>query len=63
MVKEGNILVHHGDTITYTFDVSNTGNTPLENVSVEDPTLRLARSATPRTTRTQTGTRCSRTRA
>jgi hypothetical protein len=36
MIKEGNVLVHHGDTITYTFDVSNAGNTPLKDLSVVD---------------------------
>ena len=53
VVKEGNLLVHDGDTITYTFDVSNKGNTPLENVSVVDPKCDSAHGPAPRRERLQ----------
>jgi len=36
VVKEGNVQVHHGDTLTFTFDVTNVGNAPLRNVTVHD---------------------------
>ncbi len=36
VVKEGTQLAHHGDVVTYTFDVSNTGNIALQNIVVTD---------------------------
>jgi uncharacterized repeat protein (TIGR01451 family) len=36
VVKEGNVRAHHGDTLTFTFDVSNAGNAPLHGVTVHD---------------------------
>lgn len=36
VVKDGPAVVHHGDTMTFTFAVSNTGNSPLHDVHVTD---------------------------
>ena len=36
VVKEGTQEAHHGDLVTYTFDVSNSGNIALRNVTVSD---------------------------
>ena len=36
VVKDGTTRAHHGDTLTYTFDVSNAGNSPLHDVVVTD---------------------------
>ena len=36
VVKDGPAVVHHGDTMTFTFAVSNTGNSPLRDVHVTD---------------------------
>ncbi len=37
IVKTGPAFAHVGDTVTYTFTVTNTGDTPLANVSLTDP--------------------------
>ena len=36
VLKDGPALVHHGDTMTFTFTVVNSGNSPLQNVHVTD---------------------------
>ena len=36
VVKDGPALVHHGDSMTFTFTVVNSGNSPLQNVRVTD---------------------------
>ena len=36
VVKEGNQFAYPGDTVTFTFAVTNNGNTPLSNVAVTD---------------------------
>jgi hypothetical protein len=36
IVKSGPAQVHHGDTMEFTFAVTNTGNTPLTDVKVSD---------------------------
>ena len=36
VVKDGPAKAHHGDSLTYTFDVSNAGNSPLHDVVVTD---------------------------
>lgn len=37
IVKSGDALAHVGDTVTYTLVVTNTGNTPLDDITVTDP--------------------------
>jgi uncharacterized repeat protein (TIGR01451 family) len=36
VVKVGDTFAYHGDTVSYTFSVSNTGNSPLHDVKVTD---------------------------
>jgi plastocyanin len=36
VVKEGNVFAYPGDTVTFTFAVTNNGNTPLSDVAVTD---------------------------
>jgi uncharacterized repeat protein (TIGR01451 family) len=36
VVKAGDTFAYHGDTVSYTFSVSNTGNSPLHDVHVSD---------------------------
>jgi len=36
VVKDGPAVVHHGDTMTFTFTVVNSGNSPLHDVHVTD---------------------------
>ena len=36
VVKAGDAIAYHGDVVSYSFSVTNTGNTPLHNVSVAD---------------------------
>ncbi len=36
VIKEGTQVAHHGDVVTYTFDVSNSGNIALQNIVVTD---------------------------
>jgi uncharacterized repeat protein (TIGR01451 family) len=36
VVKAGDTFAYHGDTVSYTFAVSNTGNSPLHDVHVTD---------------------------
>ena len=36
VVKEGNVFAYPGDTVTFTFAVTNNGNTPLSDVTVTD---------------------------
>jgi hypothetical protein len=36
VIKEGTQFAHHGDVVTYTFDVSNSGNIALQNIVVTD---------------------------
>jgi uncharacterized repeat protein (TIGR01451 family) len=36
VVKAGDTFAYHGDTVSYTFSVTNTGNSPLHDVHVSD---------------------------
>jgi uncharacterized repeat protein (TIGR01451 family) len=36
VIKEGNLVAYAGDQVTFTYDVSNGGNSPLSEVSVTD---------------------------
>ena len=55
VVKEGNVQVHPGDTISYTFDVTNAGNVPLHDVTLSDPRCQTAITRDPANDRNADG--------